>query len=139
MLELGSLEKAVASLKAGLERVHNQELMAQLDEGSQQLMRAGVIQNFEFTYELCWKFSKRWLENNLGSVYVDGVSRKELFRIAAENLLITDVKAWWAYHEARNKTSHVYDQAVAAEIFSSAEKFYADAQSLLQAIKDRND
>lgn len=139
MLELGSLKKAIASLEAGLERVHNQELMAQLDEGSRQLMQAGVIQNFEVTYELCWKFIKRWLEHNLGSIYVDGVSRKELFRIAAENLLITDVKAWWRYHEARNRTSHVYDQQVAAEIFASAEQFHADAQSLLQAIEERND
>lgn len=139
MLELGSLKKAIDSLETGLERVHNQKLMAQLDEGSRQLMQAGVIQNFEFTYELCWKFIKRWLEINLGSTYVDGVSRKELFRIAAENLLITDVRAWWAYHEARNKTSHVYDQKVAAEIFASAEQFYADAKALLQAIEDRND
>ncbi len=139
MLELGSLEKALASLESGLQRVHDENLMSQLDEGSRQLMQAGVIQNFEFTYELCWKFIKRWLENNLGSAYVDGVSRKELFRIAAENRLITDVKVWWRYHEARNKTSHVYDQEVAAEIFSCAENFYADAIALLQAIKDRND
>ncbi len=139
MLELGSLGKAIASLESGLVRVHDQKLMAQLDEGTQQLMKAGVIQNFEFTYELSWKFIKRWLENNLGSVYVDGISRKELFRIAAENLLITDVKAWWSYHEARNKTSHVYDQAVAAEIFASAEQFYNDAKALLQAIEERND
>ncbi len=139
MLDLGSLEKAIASLKAGLKRVHNQELMAQLDEGSHQLMQAGAILYFEATYELCWKLIKRWLDNNLGSVYVDGISRKELFRIAAENLLITDVKAWWAYHEARNKTSHVYDQKVAVEIFASAERFYADANALLQAIEQRND
>jgi hypothetical protein len=67
------------------------------------------------------------------------VSRKELFRIAAENLLITDVRARWAYHEAHNKTSHVNDQQVAAEIFARAEQFHTDAQSLLQAIEERND
>ncbi len=139
MLELSSLEKAVRSLGVGLSRVHDAELMKRLDEESQKLMQAGVIQNFEFTYELCWKFIKRWLDINLGSTYVDGVSRKELFRIAAEHQLISDVKAWWRYHEARNLTSHVYNQDVAAEVFATAEIFYGDAKSLLQVIREHND
>ncbi|MCK4691646.1 MAG: nucleotidyltransferase substrate binding protein [Desulfuromonadales bacterium] len=139
MLDLSSLEKAIQSLESGLVRVHDAALMAQLDEESRRLMQAGVIQNFEFTYELCWKFIKRWLEINLGSVYVDGVSRKELFRIAAEYQLITDVKIWWGYHEARNQSSHVYNQDVAAEVFASAEAFFDDAKALLKVISERND
>ena len=43
---------------------------------------AGVIQNFAFTYELCWKFMKRWIEENVNSEIVDGVTRRELFRKA---------------------------------------------------------
>lgn len=78
----------------------------------QMTLKAG-IQNFEVAYELCWKFIKRWLEHNVSPNAVAGVSRRELFRYAAENLLIRDVDQWMDFHAARNKTSHIYDQAVA--------------------------
>ena len=82
---------------------------------------------------------KRWLENNVGATYVDGVTRHELFRFGAENRLITDVNGWIEYHEARNETAHTYDSEKADEIFRIARRFYADAKSLLEALETRND
>ena len=35
---------------------------------------------------------KRWLEKNYSSSYVDGVTRRELFRLAAENHIIDYVE-----------------------------------------------
>lgn len=138
-LELESLNKAVASLKGVLERANNVELMSSLDDVTRYGLKSGVIQNFEFTYELCWKFMKRWLENNLGSSYVDGVSRRELFRLAAESRLIEDVDVWMDYHHARNQTSHMYDEAKAEKVFQTASRFALDAERLLEAIGMRND
>ena len=103
------------------------------------LFEAGVIQNFEFTYELCWKFMKRWLENNLGSSYVDGLPRKELFRIAAEHQLISNVSNWFIYHEARNETTHTYDRKKAERVFETAQKFLPDAKELLRNLEKKND
>jgi hypothetical protein len=34
---------------------------------------------------------KRWLEENVGSASVDGVPRRELFRLAAESRLIEEL------------------------------------------------
>ena len=138
-LELESLKKAIGALGDVLDRAHDQGLMASLDTVTQNGLKAGAIQHFEFTYELCWKFMKRWLEGNVGSAYVDGVSRRELFRLAAEHHLIQDVDLWMLYHGARNQTSHVYDLHIAAAVFESATEFFRAAKDFLAAIEARND
>ena len=138
-LDLTGFKKAVASLKRAVTEAHSCEFMKKLTQEQQEIIRSGVIQNFEFTYELCWKFMKRWLERNLGSVYIDGISRRELFRLAAEYHLIQDVLVWFDYHEARNKTSHTYNEATAIDVFNAATRFLNDAQGLLKALEERND
>ena len=102
-------------------------------------IREGVIQNFEVCYEQSWKMMKRWIENHIGSSYVDGVTRRELFRVAAENRLIADVELWMGFHSSRNETSHTYDQATANEVFADAKPFLVEVKSLFDAIQSRND
>ena len=99
-LELTSLEKAITSLEETIKIATSKEF-ATYTEALQNVIKAGVIQNFEFTYELCWKFMKRYLENQLGSAYVDGISRMELFRLSSEHHLISDVIKWKSYHDYR--------------------------------------
>ena len=136
-LDLSSLQKAVGSLERAIK-------VASVTKGNvgaeqEEVIRAGVIQNFKFTYERSWKFIKRWLEGNLGGVYIDGVSRKELFRLAAESRLIDDVEAWFKYHETRNQTTHIYDEHKAKEIFETVKKFLPDAKEFLKNIENKND
>jgi nucleotidyltransferase substrate binding protein (TIGR01987 family) len=138
-LELESLQKAINSLKAVLEKTDDEVLASKIDDITRYAIKAGAIQNFEFTYELCWKFMKRWLENTLGNTYVDGVSRRELYRIAAEHQLIKDVDQWMIYHKARNITSHTYNEDRAEEVFQIAKTFAVDAEKLLHQIEAHND
>ena len=113
-------------------------LMTALDEVTRDAIRSGVIQHFEFTYELSWKFIKRRLEADIGRTAVDGVGRRDLFRIAAENGLIEDVEKWFRYHIARNETSYTYDLAVAARVYAQCLTFAADAARLLTVLEARN-
>jgi len=138
-LDLSSLRKAVKSLTETLKVADDRNFMSKLSDIQTNAVRAGVIQNFEFTYELCWKFMKRWLEANLGSAYVDGVSRYELFRLAAEHHLISEAEQWMEYHDARNDTSHTYNEERAVEIFEIAGPFSSDARRLLDALEKKND
>lgn len=132
VLDLSSLRKSIASLERMIKtESSNQSYGSDVKEA----IRAGVIQNFEFTYELCWKFMKRWLENNVGNEYVQGVARRQLFRSAAENLLIDDIDCWMDYHEARNQTAHTYDPIKAQEVFEVAQKFLHDAKKLAQNLE----
>jgi nucleotidyltransferase substrate binding protein (TIGR01987 family) len=137
-LDLSSLRKAIESLEKTLKVAENKELAAGLDDDAKDAIRAGGIQNFEFTYELCWKFMRRWLGINVGSTYVDGVTRRELFRLSAENRLISDVDQWMEYHDARNETAHTYNEDTADDVFETSRIFLADAKKLLEALEERN-
>ncbi len=137
-LDLTSFSKAIGSLERAL-TVADPDKLITLPVGMQEVIRAGVIQNFKFTYELCWKFIKRWLETNLSPMIADGVTRRELFRLAAENRLIEDVEQWMRYHDARNRTSHTYEPETAQDIYAEAFNFAEDAARLLKALETRND
>lgn len=139
MLEMDSLRKAIISLEELLQQTENKELMVTLSDVIKRGLIAGVIQNFEFTYELSWKFIKRWLEQNFGSTEVDGVSRRQLFRLALENKLIEDIEVWMEYHYARNRTSHTYNRVTAEEVYEISLEFLNDAKKLLIQIEERND
>lgn len=137
-LDLSSLQKGVESLTRAIAVGHT--CIKENDDTDQaEVIRAGIIQNFEFTYELCWKFMQRWLEVNAVGEAVDRLTMKELFRIAAERHLIKNVEAWFEYHKARNKTSHIYNIAIAKDVYRVAELFLVDAKALLKELEDRND
>lgn len=137
-LDLSSLRKAIGSLERSI-RVASSTIEEKADTDLEQVIQAGVVQNFEFTYELCWKFMKRWLEANGGGESIDGMTTKELFRMAAERLLIKNVEAWFDYQKARNKTTHTYDKKTAADVFAAAVRFAGDAKYLLKALEAKND
>jgi len=138
-LVLSSFEKAVSALAGVLARSEDAEFMSHLDDVARNAIQAGVIKHFEITYELSWKFIKRWLETNVSASVADGVTRRELFRLAAENRLIGDIEQWMRYHEARNLTSHIYQPEIAAKVYRIAPDFARDAARLLAALEARND
>lgn len=138
-LDLHSLRKSVEAMTAVLDKSDDVEFMEGLDEIAQRAVKSGVIQHFEFTYELCWKFMRRWIEMNVSATAVDGVTRRELFRQAAENRLIDDVEGWMRHHAARSLTSHTYEVEAAEDVYAAAHSFARDARKLLAAMEARND
>ena len=139
ILDLTPLQNACSSLQEAIANASDKDFMNSLTESQRRLIIAGVIQNFEFTYELSWKFIKRWLRENVGRSYVDGTTRWELYRMAAENKLIDDVDAWMLFHAARNQTTHTYDEQTAQEVFAAARDFLPGAKQLLCMLQARND
>lgn len=138
-LDLSSLKIAINSLEKAVNFSIKKENEKNTDSDEMAIIIAGVIQNFEFTYELCWKYMKRWLEINISRDIVDGVPRNELFRRAAESRLIDEVEKWFEFHIARNKTSHVYDGDIAVEVYSAAKNFLPEAKLFCKRIEARND
>ena len=139
MIDLSSLTHACTSLQEALEVTDRYLQSGSLNTAEFRTFRAGVIQNFEFTYELSWKAMRNWLAENLGKTVVDGITRKELFRFAAEHYLINEVTPWFNYHRQRNQTSHTYEESTAVEVYSVIQNFLIDAQLLLKRLNEKND
>lgn len=120
-LSLKPLKDAAASLEDALKR--------HVDD----LTRDGVIQRFEYTFELSWKTLKRYftLNNNLKE---DNV--KNLFREAGKQGLIDSVERWFSYHKARNLTSHTYSEKIANEVFSVCKDFSTDVGLLIDRLEN---
>ena len=138
-LELTHLRNAIEALADLLDVAENDARMSQLTAVERDGIRAGVIKNFEITYELCWKLTARWLNSYVSHGIADGVTRRELFRLGAESRLILDVEQWMQYHETRNKTVHIYDAEQAERVYRATREFAHDARRLLAALAARND
>ena len=123
LLDLSSLRKAVLSLERALKQEKNE------------FLRDSVVQRFEYSYELCWKFMARHLEQDIGSIETDRLSRRDLFRVAAEKGLIDDPAAWFTFHAARNRTSHMYAEEVAEEVYGVALNFAPLARNFLNRME----
>jgi nucleotidyltransferase substrate binding protein (TIGR01987 family) len=137
-LDLGSLQRAIEALDQGLGVIDDHQADARRNQAERDTLRAGVVQAFEFTYELCWKFMQRYLETEVGHAAVDGVPRRELFRIAAQQGLTADTQAWFDFHLARNRTAHTYNAQVAAEVVAVARRLDVAAHGLLDELRRRN-
>ncbi|MFA5478715.1 MAG: nucleotidyltransferase substrate binding protein [Candidatus Muiribacteriota bacterium] len=138
-LNFEALEKALLSYENSIESLKKAKTYPTTDLAMLNTLKAGIIQNFEFTYELCWKFIKRWLSENISKTETEGITRRHLYRMAAKHKLIDDVEKWMIFHEARNETSHTYDKAIAEEVYYKALEFIAEAKKTYENLVKNND
>lgn len=96
-----------------------------------ELHRDGVIQRFEFTYELAWKTLKRVLALK----GIEANSPRDVFREAARQNLIDDPLVWFDFIQKRNLMSHVYNEECAIEIFESLPMFEREMHKLIEVLK----
>lgn len=103
-----------------------------------ELHRDALIQRFEYTYELAFKFLKRYLQVTSPSLAtIDELGFHDLLRLGAETGLIKDVKKWFDFRDKRNITSHCYDEKKAREVRAIIPKFLQEVQFLLAELKAR--
>lgn len=123
---LTPLRAAIDSLRKALAQDYNDYI------------RDATIQRFAFTYELASRFLQRFLSREFGKGVVAGWTRKELFRAAGQKGWIDDVERWLQFHQARNLTSHVYDERIADQVYQSARAFADAAERLCQHLERVN-
>lgn len=130
-LDLSPLTKVIARLSEGLERYGR-------ETGDTQL-RDGLIQRFEFTYDLAHKMIRRALEQAAANPdEIDRMSFPELIRTASEQGLVgSDWTAGRTWREMRNITSHTYDEAKAQLVVEGIPAFLSEAQEVARRLGPR--
>ena len=109
--------KALAKLSQAM-AIMSEQLA--FNDGVDELLQEGMIQSFEYTNELAWKVMKDYAEYQ---GYTDIRGSRDAIRKALEMGLIDD-KQWMETIEARNLTSHNYDNDVVSEIYENITNFY---------------
>ena len=74
-----------------------------------QLEKEGLIQRFEFTFELAWKTLKDYLVYQ--GVTLETVTPRHTIKAAFAAGIIADGQLWIDMLESRNAMSHQYDEA----------------------------
>ena len=125
------LESAIVRLEEAL-RVYQQD-------PSQSLIRDGMIQRFEFTFEISRKLLKRYLEENSTSTEnFDETSFADLIRVGNEHgLLLGNWPRWRTYRDIRAKTSHTYNEAIALDVVAGIPGFLEEARYLRDQLERR--
>lgn len=120
------LFKAIATLEEALD-------FAQKNENNKvhfQIIRDACIQRFEYCIELSWKVALK----KLGSTTK---FPKQAIREMARADLINSAEQWLDFIEARNESSHSYDEPTAIKVYAQILLFRAEVKKLsvkLQAL-----
>jgi nucleotidyltransferase substrate binding protein (TIGR01987 family) len=127
-LDFSPFVKVVEGLQKGLDRYNRDISDAQI--------RDGLIQRFEFTYDLAHKLLRRALEANAANPEaVDRMTFPDLIRTASEQgLVASDWSAWRTWREMRNITSHTYDEAKALQVAQGIPDFLTEARELVKRL-----
>ena len=114
-------EKAYFRLVNGIEQEHLNDLE-----------QAGLVQTFEFTFELAWKLLKTKLEQEGYQVKTP----REIFKQAFQVGYISDGHIWMDALEKRNIMAHTYSEKVAEEVVHLIQnKYYPAVRELYLFLK----
>lgn len=86
-----------------------------------ELEEQGLIQSFEYTYELAWNTMKDLFE---AQGETDILGSRDAFRLAFRRGLVEQGEVWMDMIKKRGLTSHTYNEQVAREITTSIRAVY---------------
>jgi len=121
-VQLENFENATKRLKAALE----------YDPLELDIVMDAVIQRFEFTFETAWKSVKLAAK----AVGYDCKSPKGCLKLAYRMGWIKDEERWLELLEARNMTSHTYDQETAMDVYETVKENFQVFGSLLRELRE---
>ncbi len=131
MIDFSPLAKAVSQLQNAIEE--------QALEPDRILLRAGLIQTFEYTFELSHKMIRRYLmETEPSPDAVAELTFEGLIRRADElGLVQSPVAIWKDFRQARTDTSHTYNEEKALKVVTRIRPFAEEAAFLSKRLQEK--
>ncbi len=86
------------------------------------LEQEGIIQRFEYSFELAWKTMKDYLENS--GVALSPVTPRAVIKEAFAAKMIDDGDGWIAMMLDRNQLSHTYDMHTFRKVLVAVNENY---------------
>lgn len=120
----------IEKLESALERF---EEALTVNQNSSILAIDGTIHRFEFCFELFWKTMKLILALEDTEAY----SPRSTLQEALMFHWIEDEQLWYQMLEARNDTSHEYDEAKAQEFYNVLPSFLPAMQKTFAILKQK--
>jgi len=114
-----NFDRAVVLLRSALEEKRELSL----------LEKEGVIQRFEYSYELAWKTMKDYLEAS--GIVITPVTPRQVVKEAFAAKIIDDGQVWINMIDNRNLLSHVYDFSIFEQAVKSITEHYLPAMEKL--------
>lgn len=129
-----NFKKSYKSLGRVIDVQKQLSAIAAQNNDANDLFISGIIQHFEITYETAWKFLKEYLMEVHGS---DIASPKQVFRACETYRIFPEdmVKELIILSDARNTTTHIYDQVLAQEVCDAIVKHYQTFGQILTHVK----
>jgi nucleotidyltransferase substrate binding protein (TIGR01987 family) len=116
MQRFENFEKAIKQLEFAVNKKTLNEIELQ-----------GLVQCFEYSFELAWKTMKDYLEQNGYEV----TSPRNTIQTAFSSNLIKDGHVWIEALESRNLMSHTYDEVIFEKVIKLIkEKYYKMLKTL---------
>ncbi|HEY2384528.1 MAG TPA: nucleotidyltransferase substrate binding protein [Terriglobia bacterium] len=103
-----------------------------LEDGSSALTlleKEGVVQRFEYSFELAWKMIKDFLEE--GGLVISPITPRQVLKDAFGARVLADGKVWIDMLDHRNLLSHTYDSVVFEEAVDAIAQRYLPAMRTL--------
>ena len=98
-------------------------------EQMSELEKEGLIQRFEYSYELAWKTMKDYLEEQ-GTI-INPVTPRNVIKEAFSAQIIADGQVWVDMMLHRNLLAHTYDFSKFKEVLDAVVERYLNAQEQL--------
>jgi nucleotidyltransferase substrate binding protein (TIGR01987 family) len=124
-----NLEKRLETLQRAYKRL-KEVLSLNMEETD--IVIDATIQRFEFTFELAWKTIKEFAETLRAGECNSG---RSCIKLAYKLGWIKDEKKWLSLLEARNLTSHTYDQEIALETYLIIKSEHTAFENLILSLK----
>jgi len=113
---LDNYQKALMQLSAAVHLISQRELS--------NLEKQGVIQSFEYTYELGWNLLKDYLEwQGIENI----VGSRDTIRESFKRELVSEGHIWMSMLQDRNRSVHTYNEETADAILGNIEQKYYKA------------